>query len=268
MNTPTITKRDEIPGLVPGKWALLATLAISLVVFAAVFVSVALWEKPGPAEEPGPVWAQRGDWRMMPAKPTMLQPEPGHKPPFESRRRKDLDFVISPEDAKLIHELSLAAWALQIDDFDPGAVTHIERIATEHPGMFYPTMLLALIQRQRGDDAAAEKLFSEAFAAAPGAIRLQYVDDAGEPVAGLALGAIEIVCAQMSDGNLDESCRLVYPYLVTDSDGWVYLPVYETVYRASELPQPPGKTIDYRMPGWFEFPGRLGEMPAAVVRPE
>lgn len=259
------TRRQEKPGLIPGRWVLLATLAMALAVPVAVWVSLQVYGYGESNDKPILVWAERAEWKAPLAKPTVLGEQEGPTPPFEARPRTELPFVMDEDESKQVRELSLVAWALVSQD-DNGAAGAVQRAAAEHPAMFYPKMLLALISQHNGDDAAAQRLFAEAFAAAPAAVRLQYVDESHQPIAGLELGVIEIVCAQMQDNNIDETCRLVYPWLVTDGDGWVYLPVYDSVYRVAELPQTSGRRIEYRMPGWFEFPGRVGTLPTAVVR--
>jgi hypothetical protein len=62
--------------------------------------------------------------------------------------------------------------------------------------------------------------------------------------------------------------QLLYPNLETDAEGYVYLPVYDTVYRATSMTYPDGHGARYPSLGWFKAASRIGVLPQVVVTPK
>ena len=88
----------------------------------------------------------------------------------------------------------------------------------------------------------------------------------GTPLVGAYVRSVEVECNRVRGGSLDPSLKLEFFDLVTDADGCVRLPVYRTVYRLSGISHPRGYKAEFPTLGWFETRGRVGLLPAAVVR--
>ena len=233
--------KDEAPReqrAVSGPKVLLITLGACLLgPLVAVWLALK-WAQPSVGEVPPLVWADRATWHVLPVKRAVLHRD-GPAPPFEGRARKSLEFVLDADE-----EAWIQSWSGQAQSSDPvgpmGKSSH-----------FYASFLAGR--------------YDESFALAPKVIKWTFVDAAGQPMRGFTIGSIRSACARMSDGVLDDSLRLVFPRLVTDERGDIYLPVYDTVYAIIALPQPDGYQIMCKLPPWFEFPGRVGTLPPAVV---
>ena len=247
-----MTNSHDKPGLVSGKRVLLVTLLVCVVGLLPLVWVTLRWVE-SRKTPPSPLsWAQRDTWPNPPMHWTVLQKRPGPQPPFSSVRR-NLDFQLPPDDQKTLQTLADLSHHLE------QATSTLEQIAADHPDLFYARYLLA---RQQDDDA----LYQEAFALAPAVVKIRFADALDQPMAHLPLGTIQIVCAQLDDRVLDESLVLVYPDLVTDDKGLVYLPIYATPCRTSVLPQPPGYEAIYDWQGWFEFPHQTATLPTVQVR--
>ena len=226
------------PRTVSGKKVLLVSVLMCLHgTLAAVVLS--LWwvqSRPRPAAEL--VWAERAAWPSSRVQWVSLDTD-GHTPPFERRYRTPIRPNLPPPERKFIAMLAQAA------------------------------------RESRGREAAAGKRhfyshylggqYEKAIALAPKVLTFRFMDQGGRSVVGLAIGTVEIAFAQWQAGQLDDSLRLVFPDLVTDARGQIYLPVYDSECRATDLPQPPEIQIKYPPDYWFTFPGRIGALPSAVV---
>lgn len=158
--------------------------------------------------------------------------------------------------------------AMDVPFNHPSVRERLERLAAEHPDVFYPHYLLATWHRVTGDAAKADELNEKAFALAPAAIKLRFVDPGDLAMEGLPVGAIEVSLDRVRDDRLDQTLKLVYPRLVTDGRGFVYLPTFRAAHRFSGLPEIEGYNVRYDLEGWYEFPGRVGVPKAAIVWPK
>ena len=227
------------PRTVSGRMVLLWTLVGCVGgTFVAVWLALR-WVETTMPPEPALVWTRRADWPSPPVKWIVLERE-GHAPPFEGRPERHLRLRVTEQERAQIDALAEVARTSQPVETNDDA-SH-----------FYAAYL--------------NGRYDEAFTLAPKTIKWRFVDPAGEPIPGLAVGAIEIVCAQFRDGVLDDGLRLVFPDLVTDDAGCVYLPVYDTAYRVAVLPSSERFAFDLDGDRWFEFPGRVGAPPPVVVR--
>jgi len=145
--------------------------------------------------------------------------------------------------------------------------TELEEVLAGHPDLFYAKFLLGAWCRMNGHDEEADRLHDAALREAPRIIALQYVTADGLPVRGLAIQTLALECNRVQNGSLDPSLELLYPHLTTDSEGYVYLPVYETVYRTDEMAHPAGYDVAYPSLGWFESRTRIGVLPPVIVTP-
>lgn len=157
--------------------------------------------------------------------------------------------------------------AMDVPFTDPSVRERIEAIAAEQPDLFYAHYLLGTWYRVNGDAARADELYEKAFALAPAAIKLCFVDPGDQGVGDLKVGAMEITFDRVIDGELDQTLKLVYPHLVTDAAGYVYLPTFHSVYRFTALPEIEGHNVRYSLEGWYQFPGKVGAPRPAMVWP-
>ncbi|WP_432800123.1 hypothetical protein [Poriferisphaera sp. WC338] len=267
--------QQEVRGLVSGKKVFLLTLLVCVVV-PFMGVGVALWYAGGlvgvsaeKTEEVGFAWGSRRSWPALPVKQTKIEYKPGHKPPFEGRVRRNLDFSINADDLAEIKNSSQAVMDFFVSRQDEAAYSTAMNGIEKEPEqrLFYTDYVQShLVQLVGNDDELGDRLRKRAFEKAPAAIVLRFVDASGRPVAGETIEPIEIVCAQVSNRVVDQGVRLLYPAEKTDENGYIYLPVYDTVLRFSRRPEIKGVKVDLGIVRWFEFPGRVGLLEATVTR--
>ena len=262
-------EKQEIGGLTSGKKVLLLTLVVCAVV-PLIAVALALWlandlkgVSEGVEEVRPLVWEERGSWQVVPVNPTEIEKRAGHKPPFEGRVRRELPFVIGEGERGEVERLSEAAeqWEGVLDE-------EVDEIADYSGEVFYGDYLRgrydgkasSLIQSTNG-----QKRLGQAFEKAEKVLAVRYEDENGEVVRGQDIGTVRVICAIKRGGVVDEGVKLVFPYEKTDENGYIYLPVYDTVLRLEGSPSPDGSGgAEYDVVRWFEIPGRVGEVKAVV----
>ncbi len=270
------TPKDERRGLIDGRYVI-AMLFLTVVVLPAIVWGTLQWVRTELAIEQPPLsWAQRADWPSPPISRTSLE-RPASTMGYSHDKGKweDLAFQVSTREEQVIKRCAAIAGTVpdahatgdgQVPTFSSAAARdELESFVQQHPQMFYPRYLLGTWHRLFGDAEAAAPHYEQAFAHAPAVVKQRYVDPADEPLGSFYVGTWELACDRVIDGELDQTLKLLYPELETDASGWVYLPVYDTVYRATKLPEPPGYRVRYQISGWFRFPGRLGTLKRAVV---
>ena len=221
----------ERPGLFSGRMVLLCSAAVLF-----IGVPVATWltlraVEHDVARKPL-VYSERASWQLLQVRWTTLDKAGFLNPAGEALR--DTDFQLPPQQ--------------------------------RGPAGFYS----AFITAQQAGDASTSTTASEqrdrAFAQAPAAIALRFVNEQGGPLANFDVGAVEITFAQVIDGVLDDSLVLVYPQLVTDAHGRVYLPAYDAPLKISGAGERGGRAIDWpRQDMWMTWPGQVGSPPQIVV---
>ncbi len=234
------------------------------------------------------VWAERANWATPPIKRTTLEDKPGEfgRPPKGKWVR--LDFHLSPEVEAVVKEAAALAASEDFASDATGAalrelaarrpaVIPREGGPAEQPHGFYLDYLLGAWHQARGEAGEAEAAYTRAFAGAPAVIKVRFEYGPDEPAAGLRLEPAELAHDRVVDGDpstpdfeehLDQSLKLVYPHLVTDETGTIYLPAFHTVYRWARVPESATHDLRYwQTEGWFQFPGRIGAPRPAAVRP-
>ncbi|MEX0887588.1 MAG: hypothetical protein WD009_14245 [Phycisphaeraceae bacterium] len=278
-----------------GRRVLLALLA-ALVLLPFVTWVTLRWVE-GQVGDPPPLeWRERDEWRALPVRWTAVA-EDGRVPGAGAGSWRDLDRTVERDAAAaLTRAAALAARGLEPGDWrpvtappgrtftlpswaqpqadageppfrSPATRDELDALAEQSVGRFYVDYLLGTWHRLQttpatpappAASAPADAAYSRAFADAEAVIRLRYVDEAGAPVAGLPVGSLAL--------TVEPSVLLVYPALVTDDRGRVHLPVPAGVYRVVAAPQPRGgRTVRYNLHHWFDFPGRVGALPTAIV---
>lgn len=148
--------------------------------------------------------------------------------------------------------------------YEPETKVQLEEILEQHPKLFYAHHLLATWYRHHDQPELAEKHMAEALSLAPVVLTRQYQTGDGKPAEGLSINSIEIECNRVKRGWLDPSLKLDFYGLVTDAEGKVSLPVYNTVYRLSGF-APAGLSNESESLGWFKSKFRIGELPTVLV---
>lgn len=248
-------------GLFAGRFVL---LVLGLVVIA-VMVSgwmVLRFSTAVMDERPALSWAERADWPQRPVRETTLAAS-GVQRLFTGAEWRELSLSVPEAEERAVAELAELA---RSEAFTQDATRdRIEQLLAEQPELFYASYLLATWHRVHGNDAEAEAHYQRAFAEAPGALRQPFVTPHYQGLSHLEVGSIEIVCYRATAGEVDDTLRLVFPELETDANGHIAVPVYKSVLRIAERDEPAGLEARHADPEHFQFPGRIGTLPAAMV---
>ena len=269
----------EIKGLKSGKKVFLLTILICVLVpLVGVVIALGLsgdlkgvsdgseWKN-----EPL-VWGEQNRWEVMKVNPTEIVQKPGPRPPFEGRVRKNLDFEISPKELAVIEQVK--AENARGENF--GAMLDKLEGISAAGDMFYINYLAGRTAERRGEHAQGRERLAKAFAGAEKVLRVRFVDDAGIPQKSQDVGTVRVICVQKRDGIINEDVELIFPNEKTDENGYIYLPVYDSVLRLSQTPQGMKPKLAKKNVGeaassesekiYFEVPGRVGELDEIVVR--
>ena len=141
----------------------------------------------------------------------------------------------------------------------------LKAILKEHPDYFYAKHLLGTWHRLNGDQKLASQLIAESLEQAPAILSRRYSTGDGKPVAGVNVGAISIECNRVQHGSLDPSLKLEFVSMVTDADGSINVPVYNTVFRLSSWSNPKGYATEAKSLGWFESKAKIGVLPEVLL---
>lgn len=265
MNAPDNRNEAARGTTVKGKWILLMLGLFALLVIVGSWSAIE-WAKARRAAEPPLDWSQRQNWPSPPVGQTSLE-QTGLAKIFEGGQYRNLSFYVSEREEELVHQLAdLATQGVTTLKSEQAGQT-LKQLAADHPGQFYAQWMLGTWYRLHNQSQEAAQAYQQAFSEVPGVMKLQYVDAQGNPMPNLEVGTLVLECNRVENHTLDPSLHLVFPALVTDEAGFVYLPVYHTIYRLLQMPQPAGYQAKYPDLGWFDFPGRFGTLPQVVVQP-
>ena len=213
------------------------------------------------------VWTERDQWQLLPARFTTLDKSGFLQPPGGAALR-DTEFVLNKEQGTT--DLKAAEWVSQHFDESGGSPTSLEALHRQSPENFYITYLMARASDDVKDQARwLEQAFADVplMRGLPGTIVLRFVDQQNQPLAGFDLGTIGITFAQVVDGVLDDSLELLYPNLVTDEQGRVFLPVYPMPMKLTTTPELKNfKIIWPTSEAWMIWPGQVGSPRPLVVK--
>ena len=115
--------------------------------------------------------------------------------------------------------------------------------------------------------ARATTLLEAAYEHAPVIVVQRFAFADGSPLANTPIPAFSLECNRVRKGSLD-ALTLPYVDLKTDADGCIYLPVYNTVYRTTDMTWPHGYLVAWPTMGWFETRRKVAILPEATVAPE
>ena len=142
----------------------------------------------------------------------------------------------------------------------------LESVLETQPRFFYAEYLLGLWHDMSGNASEGARWHALALSHAPVVLEQRYVDQSDAPLPNVSIQELAIECNRVENGSLDPSLKLRFFHLVTDADGAVRLPVYDTVFRLTSASHPEGYDADYPAQGWFESRSKTGVLPAAVLR--
>lgn len=142
----------------------------------------------------------------------------------------------------------------------------LESVLEAQPDFFYAEYLLGLWHDMRGNATERTRLSALALSHAPIVLEQRYFDKNGAPLANVSIQEFAIECNRIENGSLDPSLQLRFFRLVTDGNGAIRLPVYDTVYRRASASFPDGYDVEYPKLGWFQSRTKTGVLPDAVVR--
>ena len=141
----------------------------------------------------------------------------------------------------------------------------LDAILKKHPECFYAKHLLGTWHRINGDQQRATELINESLQQAPVVLSRRYATGDGKPVGKIDVGTIVIECNRVQNGSLDPSLRLAFVAMVTDADGFINVPVYDTVYRLSSWSHPKGYDAEAKSMGWFKSKVKVGVLPEVML---
>lgn len=260
----------ERPGhTVKGPWVVAATLSLFVLVPILVVVIV-LATKREASVEPPLDWEARADWPRT------------YYTAFKSLERgmmsnartnevyKDLGFHLSAEEQLAV--MRCETLAKQPRELFTTETTRrqLEDEIVEQPGLFYAHFLLATWHTLHDDPVAAEAYFRQAFEHAPAVLMRHHLSAGGDKqsaakAAKAAVPTLAFAADQIVDDQLDRSVVLVYPYLTTDAQGFIYLPMYKAILRPEDPDLPAGVTDLREKYPWFTFAGRFGRLPDVTL---
>jgi len=255
----------ERPGVtVKGGWIVAATLSLFLIIPAIVVViALATKSEPEPAEPLD--WAERQTWPRS-FYTTYKSLERGMMSSARTNETyKDLGFQIDPAHQLAVMRCTALAKQPAEAFFTDATRQSLEAEIEAMPDLFYAHFLLATWHERDGDPAAAAPHYASAFHHAPAALMRHHVLPGGGSAAGVELSPLAYAADQIVDDELDRSVVLVFPYLTTDDEGFIYLPVYKAILRAEDPALPAGVPDLREKYQWFTFVGRIGRLPDVTL---
>ncbi|MCX7045526.1 MAG: hypothetical protein NTX50_08600 [Candidatus Sumerlaeota bacterium] len=245
-------------------------IILAFVIIAACVVPLSVLQAakeaaPHPAITPAE-WAKQRGWRARDIKKTTLESFWGgwRNLPFEISKEEQADALgCARLTLRMNTKVNEKIW---FDDEETRQI--LEKILERRPRYFYAEFLLATWHRRHDHAKESSELFEEAYKHAPVVIAQRFEMPDGKPVVGVAIHSFGLECNRANKNSLDPTLELLYPDLITDSAGCIYLPVYETVYRTNNVSWPRGYDAKYPTLGWFESPAKVGLLPVCVVTPD
>jgi beta-lactamase regulating signal transducer with metallopeptidase domain/ankyrin repeat protein len=226
---------------------------ISIVIAAAVLLPMA---KAGSAKTNNDWSKPTEHWKTKPIEKTKLTTFFGGW--------RNLPFKISADEELAVKRCRrlFIRWHNMEPDVADNARKELEAVLSEWPGFFYPEFLLGMWHRDYGDKAVGKEFIKKAYEHAPVILVQKYQDENGEPLSGLRIQTYDIECNKVRKRSLSQ-CNLKFRDLVTDENGCIYVPVYDTVYRIYSTSFPSGYNIAYPTLGFFKAKSKVALMPTA-----
>jgi len=145
--------------------------------------------------------------------------------------------------------------------------SELENMLENRPNFFYAEYLLGYWYSKAGDSDKSREFYNRAFEHAPLILVQRYQDkNTGNNLSGLLIQEFTIECNRVKNHSLDPSLQLAFRNLITDEQGCIYVPVYDTVFRRYSVSSPKDYIAEYPVLGWFESRTKGGELPIALVQ--
>lgn len=130
---------------------------------------------------------------------------------------------------------------------------------------FYPEFLLAQWHRRNSRPDDAERWMRQSLSHAPVVLVRKYRFMDGRPLANTEVGTLGVECRMKTTTSSNTDQVLNYPGLVTDNQGRVQLPCYDTKIRSNGVQWPTGYEIETGRHGYLEVRGRYCLLPTIYV---
>jgi len=132
------------------------------------------------------------------------------------------------------------------------------------PG-FYPEFLLAYWCQRKGQIDESRRWMEQSLEHAPVVLIREYQFVDGRALADTEVGKQGIECRMKTATNSNQSHVLLYPGLITDSQGRILLPCYDTEIRSSSVTYPKGYEIETGRHGYLTLYGDYCQIPSIYV---
>ena len=181
---------------------------------------------------------------------------------------RDLPFSLDPSEEKDARDCIRMARGISSSSSDSDSTRQqLEEILKRRPGYFYAEYLLGAWYRGKGDPKISAQWFRQSYDHAPVIVIQRFLFSDGRPLSTRFLNSFGLECNRVQKGYQDPSLELYYPQPQIDEQGAIYLPAYNTVFRANDMASPEGYATDYPRLGCFKCRGKVGLLPTAQVRP-
>lgn len=144
---------------------------------------------------------------------------------------------------------------------DPETRAGLEALLKRKPDFFYTQHLLGTWYRRSGDLNRAQELLSASLKNAPVVLIQRYRTGNGVSLTGVTIEEMSLECNQVKNHSLDSGLKLEFIDLVTDSNGEIAMPAYDTVFRLASRSYPDGYDTEMPRLGWFSAKSRIGVLP-------
>jgi|GEM_PF-2657276 beta-lactamase regulating signal transducer with metallopeptidase domain len=187
--------------------------------------------------------------------------------------RRNLPFQIDADEEAVLAECQSVAFEYFHTRRDgpvfleDAARDRLEAVLKQRPGYFYAQYLLGSWHRMNGNLEEGRRLTEQALRTAPAVLtqRCHFGND--DPLVGVEIPRMEIECNRVrdADGAINQTLKLTFIGLITDANGEIHMPVYDTVYRLSSRSYPAGYDTESKSLGFFETNARIGVIPHVLV---
>ena len=184
---------------------------------------------------------------------------------------RNLPFQIDEDEEQAVRECKMIAWKYFSTSngkrvFDQQETRQkLETILEAHPTLFAARHLLGTWHRVNGNLETAERLIRESLADAPVVLTRQYRHGNGSPLVGVEIPGVSIECNRVQNFSRKQSIKLSYVGFITDEQGEIHLPVYDTVNRLSSTRSPVGYNEESIKLRFFESKAHRGILPDVTV---
>ena len=142
---------------------------------------------------------------------------------------------------------------------------NLEAILKRKPNYFYAQHLLGTWYRRNGDLPKAQELLTASLKNAPIVLTQRYRLGNGKPLTSVTIETMEIECNRVKNHSINQALKLEFVDLVTDGNGEVAVPVYDTVFRLFSQTFPSGYDTETARLGFFQSKSRYGVLPEIIA---